>query len=255
MTYTPEAIAEIEEAFAQLPPLKTEITEAFLSHPFTNASSNEFAHNGLARRVATLLQCIENVFHIIPPAQREPVDNEPRHNAEINIHAFVIGVFGSLDNLARIWTLEKDVRNKKGHPLKDGQIGLTPDHEIVRASLKPAMRDYLNGMADWFTYLIGFRHSLAHRVPLYIPPYTVFNSKVDRYNAIQQELWAAISARNYFKIQELELEEKTLTTFRAWIARSANEEPRPVGFHSQLIVDFRTVHEIAMRFIGDLRAP
>ncbi|WP_373502687.1 hypothetical protein [Aestuariivirga sp.] len=255
MTYTPEAAAEIEEALATLPPLKVEILEAYLLHPFANANAKEFAHHGLARRVGVLLQCVINVFHIIPPGQVEPISTESRNSAEINIHAFYIGVFGSLDNLARIWTLEKNVTRPNGKPLANRDIGLTPDYVHVRGSLTPAMQGYLDGMADWFAYLIGFRHSLAHRVPLYIPPHTVSNANVDRYNAIEQERWQAIRGHDYARADELDREQAGLTSFRAWITRSPNEEPRPVGFHPQMIADFRTVHEVAMRFIADLRAP
>ena len=41
----------------------------------------------------------------------------------INLQSFMFNVFGCLDNLARIWVIERNVTNSDGSPLRDNQVG------------------------------------------------------------------------------------------------------------------------------------
>ncbi len=92
-----------------------------------------------------------------------------------------MNVFGALDNLAWIWVSEKPLKVARR------QIGLGPKCEFVRASFSDEMRDYLTGLGDWFDHIIDFRDALAHRIPLYIPPYIVSQDNDAKYQALEDQ--------------------------------------------------------------------
>jgi hypothetical protein len=45
---------------------------------------------------------------------------------------------------------------------------------------------YVDSKHKWFSNLIEFRDSLAHRIPLYIPPYVVPKANIDKYNELEK---------------------------------------------------------------------
>jgi hypothetical protein len=55
------------------------------------------------------------VFDLIPPELEDiPTDDEAK-DAAIQVQAFVINVFGALDNLAWMWVFERDLKEAKRH--------------------------------------------------------------------------------------------------------------------------------------------
>src|SRR5438046_424766 len=85
--------------------------EALLTRYFTleltNLRAREFATQGFPRRLKVLVQCIENIFAILPPEREDVPTTEDILNATINIQAFMVNIFGCLDNLAWVWVKEQ----------------------------------------------------------------------------------------------------------------------------------------------------
>src|SRR5712671_1522714 len=88
----------------------------------------------------------------------------------ICIQAFTFNAFACLDNLAWIWVCEKKLTTEQGDPIPAGKVGLGKKCKLVRRSLPADIRKYLKSLDAWFDHLENFRHALAHRIPLYIPP-------------------------------------------------------------------------------------
>src|SRR5262249_39735602 len=145
------------------------------------------------------------------------------HDATINIQAFVFNIFGAIDNLALIWVTETELKQKNGQALPSSWIGLGPKNSFVRESLPQAVRDHLESMNSWFENLENFRHALAHRVPLYIPPYTVDPKKVDEWQQFESEIADAERLGDTQTKVTLEERQMVLCKFRPWMVHSYSE--------------------------------
>jgi hypothetical protein len=119
---------------------------------------------------------------------------------------------------------------------------------LVRRSFSTEFQKYLTGLNDWFDYLEGFRHALAHRVPLYIPPYLVPKDKEAAYQSLEDRMKKA----DHAEYERLSAEQKALATFVPCMTHSFKEETKPIVFHSQVLIDFLTVEELATKMLGEL---
>lgn len=155
----------------------------FAYFPFKNEQSKHYSEQGFARRIQVLRRCIDNVFKIIPPGTVKVPSKARLHDAQINIQAFLANVYGIVDNLAWIWVYERDLSAS----IPRRHVGLGKENKAVRSSLSVELQSYLDTMDEWFDYLSDFRHALAHRIPVYIPPGMVQQKNVDAYNAIRRE--------------------------------------------------------------------
>lgn len=248
--FTDEALAQMRAEFATVPQKLVVLQDRYLRGNFQNDRARELAHNGYVRRLNILARCIENLFALIPPDRTEPVERDVRRDAEIQIQTSVFNVFGAADNLAWIWVNERGTRRPNGAEIPNGRIGLRPTNEEVRASLPQAVRDHIAGFDAWFDMVDNYRHALAHRIPLYIPPFMVDPAEADRHQALDQAKNAALLAGNLVEHQRLREEQKTLEFFRPWMQHSFGEQARPLVFHPQLLANFNTVEDLG-RTIAD----
>src|SRR5262249_6431249 len=147
----------------------------FLTRTYKDPQAREYASHGFSRRLSTLARCIDNVFEILPPDRIDPPSSDEISDAMINIQASVFNTSGCVDDLAWIWVKEKAVLKKNGSPLSKFEVGLRKTN--VLCSFSTEFQQYLGGLANWFDQLDNFRNALAHRIPLYIPPYVVPTSK------------------------------------------------------------------------------
>ncbi|MCC7251607.1 hypothetical protein [Hyphomicrobium sp.] len=255
MTYTAAALAELAEEQAKVPEATALLTERFLAWPFRNARAREMAHHGFVRRLRSIATCVHNVFGELPPGQAEPPDDEVRHNAEVNVQASVVHAYGACDNLAWVWVCERNITQASGAPLPDQWVGLKPGNNAVRNSFSAEFRAHLATFDPWFNeYLKDFRDALAHRIPLYIPPYVVFAADADKYKQLEQDEMQALLHGDLDLATQLKAQRDELMHFRAWMQHSFVEEAGRVGFHAQLLADFNTVVDLGNRVLDELEA-
>lgn len=182
------------------------------------------------------------------------MDPGPRdlRDATAFLQAFVINAFGAVDNIAWIWTSETDPRDARGRPLRRGQIGFTPDHVLLRATVSDRTRACLEAAGAWFGYLEDYRHALAHRIPLYIPPKTFDDADTAEFRRLEDELMArGWTPERWIEVQAAQ---RRLGTFDPVMMHSYGEQARPVRFHAQIVCDFATVVEVAEHVVTDLEA-
>ena len=195
-----------------------------------------------------MARCINNVFKTIPAGTVKVPKRERLHDASINLQAFYTNSFGCIDNLAWVWVHERGLAGA----IKRVDVGLRKNNTKVRATFSPELQAFLSSRDDWFEYLAEFRHALGHRIPLYIPPGCVRPKDADAYNDLEQRLAAASHIPGeYDRLLE---EQKKLYIFQPITTHSFKEASGTIRFHQQVLVDFLTVEELALKMLGELRS-
>jgi hypothetical protein len=229
-----------------------ELQGMFLARTYKSARAREFAYHGFCRRLGTLVHCIDKVFTNLPPELDAIPSRDVVVDATIAIQASVLNAFGCLDNLAWIWVEEKPVTDKNGDPLDRVRVGLGKKSREVRDSFSSDFVAYLNKRQPWVDYLKGFRDALAHRIPLYVPPFIVDPKHIDEYNRLEEESGAALSRLDLERYEKLQAEQRRLGLYRPWMTHSAGEKARGVKFHAQMLADYLTIDEFGREMLSEI---
>ncbi|WP_072389586.1 hypothetical protein [Hyphomicrobium sp. CS1BSMeth3] len=253
--YSADALVRAREGLAAVPGKQEVLQARFLMHPFKVQRAREFAHHGFVRRTATLARSVANVFALIPPERIEPLDDhDVRHDAEINIQAAVFSAFAAVDNLAWIWVIEKDVLQPNGEKIRPEWVGLRPKNWVVRDTLPDKLREFVAGFDEWFAGIDNYRHALAHRIPLYIPPYCIDPKNAARHEELDLLQVQAATKGKFEEMDRLRAEQEAMRFFRPWIQHSFSEGASPLGFHPQLLANFNTIEALGNAVLDELRA-
>ena len=177
---------------------------------------------------------------------------EELSDAEINIQAFVFNVFASVDKLAWIWVSEKDLTKDDGTQIPRTWVGLRKKNEGVRESFSPVFLEYLEGLDAWFGLIENFRDALAHRIPLYIPPYLVPDGKLAAYEELGDRMAEAFKRGQLAEHERLSSEQEALVVFEPYMTHSFEEKAKPVVLHAQMLADFNTIEELGQRMLEEL---
>ena len=249
MFFSEENLEKLADEYSTINEKHDDLIGRYFLHKFENDRAREFAHQGLNRRLVTLKQCIHNIFAAIPPERDEIPSREERSAATINIQAFVFNAFGCLDNLAWIWVKETDLTMENGSDLPNGYVGLREKNKLVRASFSPEFREYLKSRDKWIGNLEDFRHALAHRIPLYIPPHCVLEDNQGAYEDLEQKISQCVDVDERRRLESQKME---LCEFRPIMLHSFEEKSNRVVFHAQVIADFNTIIELGQKFLEEL---
>lgn len=254
MIFSEDVIAELNQSSRDV---SHSVRQFLLQYPclqLRSARATEFLNQGFLRRFMTLGRCIENIYRLLPPELEEVPSKETRKDAEISIQAFVFNAFGALDNLAWIWVEEANVRRPNGGELSRGQVGLSNRCRIVRASLSDATQRRLVEFDEWFDNLEEFRHSLAHRIPLYIPPFSVAQADEEQHRDYERRMHTALIAENFEENERLRELQAALERFHPLMTHSIGENAPTVVFHAQIIADFNTIQELRDLIFAEIEA-
>lgn len=215
-----------------------------------SARSREYILHGFLRRLGILQRCVQNVYSIYPPERSDIPSRNECVDLAINLQSFVFNVFGCIDNLAWVWATERRLTVEAGGALRPMDISL--QRKLLRKTLPKDLCQYLDSLKDWFCYMENFRHALAHRVPLYVPPYTVTSSNFDKHNDLEKCKSAAIQQRDFDEYERLDAEQTQLGRFTPAMTHSQSEGSGSVLFHPQVLADWNTVAEIADKVLAQL---
>lgn len=256
--FTPEHISNFNAELATLNAKYEELLLQFMSLKLENQDAIEYVNHGFLRRFRTLKRCIENVWRLCPPDIITVPSDDVRKDTEINLQSFVYNLFGCIDNLAWIWAKELQLTNENGNgkPLSGGQIGFmsAEKNRIIRKSLSQNFRNYLNGRKEWYETMIGFRHTLAHRIPLYIPPYVISPDKQQKYNELERSKGDAMKSLNPAEFLKLNKEQDELGVFRPFMTHSFSEKSPTLLFHQITLSGWNTIIEFSENLIAELHA-
>jgi hypothetical protein len=205
--------------------------------------------HGAARRVSVIKRCIENIFLLFPPDTRRPLDQNKLTDVQINLHSFLINLYGLYDNWAWAYVLHHNLEQDIGDRRKIGLfIGET------RRRLPPAIRDYLASpiITDWHEkYAKSYRDALAHRIPPYIPPAEMTPEESQRWNELNSQEILLTFSHDWSKLEEIYLERDSLgkPSFSFLHAFTEDTPPRPLLLHGQVLADGIAVSEFGYIFL------
>ncbi|MBN9546845.1 MAG: hypothetical protein J0I19_15365 [Alphaproteobacteria bacterium] len=246
------AIKQLRDELQVIEGRYPKLLEAFVSRKYKTETGAEFAKHGFSRRLSTLKRCIDLVFDWLPPDLRDLPAEYVAKDTTIIIQSFVFNVFGCIDNLAWILVSERNISRADGRALPPSAIGFGTKCETVRSALSGEFCSLLDESKDWFAHLETYRHALAHRIPLYVPPHSVRKGNQKRYIELDGEMTKALIAKDFARRDALEKEQLTLATFDPIYAGSFRENKPPIYFHPQMIVDFKTIEQIAYGALAEL---
>ena len=238
MGLTGEQIIEINDAYSDvLRELKRLILKAL---PFGRSLENENAHAfeyftyGLLRRTYLIIRCIENFVEISPPANPAYLQDERRKDLELFLQSFLLNIEGGLDNLALVWFFKRNIDKIENISEFRKHVGLFAPRfqKYLDESVKVKCIEF----KQWHRHLKDMRDPVAHRVPIYIPPYTVVSKDFEQHNSLEQQLISEPWKEKQLTIQE-ELDK--LSDYEPVYMHSFIEQSPLVRFHPQNVADTR----------------
>lgn len=125
-------------------------------------------------------------------------------------------------------------------------------NKIIRCSFSQSFREYLGSQKEWYKNLENFRHALAHRIPLYVPPFALNDEEAEKYEDLETQIRVAIKEHDFSKVQQLDEQKNQLGHFIPCIAHSFGEKSPSILFHPQILFDWNTVVELSNKFYEEL---
>lgn len=250
--YSEESILEMESARDEWIVRSKRLCERALVRSYPTTDAAEYARHGVNRRLRSLRHYIDRVFDLIAPDMDHSPSSEALLDATAFIHSFIVNVYGAIDNFARIWCLEVPVKNKKGELVRGIDIGFRPKNTYVRDSLPDGFKAYLKECDPWFEYLENYRHAVAHRIPVYIPPKTLNDDERKQYTKLQTDIDVALKSDQTKEVWRLFEAQRKLGVFKPLMMHSFGENAQPVWFHGQMICDLATVVKIGEKTLDEL---
>lgn len=205
--------------------------------------------HGVARRLSVLKRSLENIFTTFPLTTNRPLERNDLYDVQINLHAYVINLYGIFDNWAWAFVHRHDLLGKVG-----GKHGVGLFKRETARFLPQFLREYLAGgeTRSWHEdYLKSFRDSLAHRIPLYIPPMEVTKEEGQRYNEMESEKINLIKSVEWEKLETL-YEEQSKIGRPSFIFIHSYEEgqQKPMVLHPQILCDGLSVVEFGTLYMS-----
>ncbi|MFH1022337.1 MAG: hypothetical protein V1809_03005 [Planctomycetota bacterium] len=215
----------------------------------SNVRVQEYMLRGAGRRLRLLRRCLSNVFRLFPPTIQMPVSWDTLDEVQINLHAYVINLFGLFENLAWSFVLRHELELKIGDRKKIGFFS-----ESTQKYLPPKLKDYLNSSTTvtWHKeYLKNYRDAMAHRIPLYIPPAVFTPEEGDRYAELEQAKAESIRHQDWDRIGQIKTEQARLGSACLVFLHSFSDDarPRPIYLHPQMLCDAKTVLEFCLLYL------
>lgn len=219
------------------------LTAVRVGQALSDVRTKEYMLEGATRRLSLIRRCLKTTFELFPPAATTPIDSEALSEVQINLHAFVINLYGLFENLAWAFVLRHGLESEIGNRKKIGMfLGTTQSY------MPQELSAYLTSasMKAWHAdYLKNYRDALAHRIPLYIPPATFTPEQGERYAVLGQREIECVRSCQWEELERVRSERSSLGSACPMFLHSFTEEgrPRPVYLHPQMLCDVKTVLE------------
>lgn len=248
--FSAETLAKLTETRADIKARFDELQTLLLSRKFKSPRAEEYARQGLGRRLDEMNRAIDFIFDIVPPEQEEPPEQDNRVVTTMLLQSYFMNVQGCLDNIAWIWVYETNQKDRDGSELKRGSVGL--GQRYLLKSFSASFRAYIRSLKKWFKHVAEFRDSAAHRIPLYIPPYFVQTADAPEYERLGREAIAAFRRGDMPAYDDCRAKQKALGKFQPVISHSPVERSPACVFHIQVLQDFMTIDEIAHKLFDEI---
>ena len=215
-----------------------------------NERAREYLRSGVGRRLRVLHRTLSNMFELFPVATVQLIGRADLDDARINLHAFIMNLYGLLDNLAWAFVLHHDLLSQLGDRKKVGFF-LVSTKRFFPATLRAFADDAK--MNIWHgEYLKNFRDALAHRIAPYIPPATYSNEDEAEYVALEQQWLESINVRDWARAEDISRRQANLGApcFAFVHSFDPAEGKRIVYLHPQMMADAKTAAEVCTLFFA-----
>ena len=237
-----------EEVLEELQDLQLKIVVQGQPLEATSRLREHLLH-GAARRVGVIRRSIQNIYSLFPPETERPLNSDALADVQINLHAFVMNLYGLYDNWAWAYVLRHNLESVIADKRRVGLF-----NEATRSKLPPELRAYLSSpvTTDWHEkYAKSFRDALAHRIPPYLPPAQFTPEEGARYNELENEKIECIKAMRWPRLDEIWREQSALGLPCLTFLHAYTEDtpPQPLILHPQVLSDAKAVVEFGKLFL------
>jgi hypothetical protein len=250
MTYTAEDASALDDTKrAVLLSLGELLTlSAIEGNDLPAGKARNFVHHGIGRRVTVLKRALGNIFEAFPPSLVEPLEMDDLADVQINLHAFVMNLYGFFDSCAWSFVLRHNIESKIKNAANIGMF-----KRETRRYLPEPIKAFLDTkeMQDWHMhYLKNYRDALAHKIPLYIPPSTISPADGVRLAHIQSEKMENLVVRDTERYRVLQNEENSMSKPCFTFVHSFDDPSslKHIHLHPQLLSDAGVVIEFGRIF-------
>lgn len=251
MPYSEEQLADLkDEYFSTLKELQNLGLNCIRqADKITNIQAREHMHHGAGRRISVIRRAIQNIYLRFPPDTKQKIHIDDLLDVQINLQAFVVNLYGIFENFAWAFVLRHNLEVVIGDHKK---ISMFSKH--TQKHLPTQINAYLtkNDTSIWIKkYLKYYRDSLAHRIPLYVPPFIATEAEGTRFNELEAEKFPCIQAENWQRLKEIDAEQGAIGSpcFAFVHAFSGSVSPKPILMHPQLLCDAKLVIEFGSLFL------
>lgn len=249
--YSEENLDQLHNDYGRIHERYIDLSLAYLKKDFKVPKAREFAEHGFCRRVTLMTHCIRMIFEQIPPSTTCPLNLEKAFDATIYFQVFRFNVFGCLDNLAHIWVEEMNIKQDNGKKIPDPAVSFFVRHkqnQNINKCLSEEFRLYLNSHDSWFQNLKNFRDAIAHRIPVYIPPYCIYDDETEESSDIESDTNEA----NFHKYDETKCNLEPTSHFLPIATHSFMEDSEQILFHPQMLSDYNIIDKIGRKLLREL---
>jgi hypothetical protein len=246
--YTIEAAGEMKQEADDLRFKYYKLTMALqsLSARLKSDRARELMQHGVSRRLMLLHRCVDIIFDLFPPDRVDKLTDDDRLNVEIALHAFLINVYGVIENTGLAIGYENELI------AVNGKDGIHPNNaNLFKAGyqklLNPALREYLTTteIRSWYKdYAKNYRDAFAHRVPPYVPPSALNDDEAREFSEIDRKLQQLFPQHKYDEIEKLQERQRSLGRSNPLFVHSFSENAVPLYLHPQVLADFNTIEQL-----------
>ena len=192
MRYDEQALRDIAQKYLEINGIRDQLIRRLVTAQaaLRQARAKEYLLHGVARRLGILTRCVHNVFTIFPIERTERLELDALTDLDINLHAFFVNISGLFDNVGWAFAIENNlVGTSKEGKLERHDIGIF--NRKTQVHFPDKLRTYLNSqqILNWYsTYSKNYRDALAHRIPMYVPPFVLNEEEQTRYLALEEQL-------------------------------------------------------------------
>jgi len=217
------------------------------SEPLGSEEAKRQLRHGVGRRLGVMKKSVEQIFTLFPPAQQTPLQSEVLMEVQIYLHAFVINLSGIFDN----WAWAFLFRHGLNERIDKRNVSLFKKE--TQRLLPASLSDYLSSqdISTWHEkYLKNYRDSLAHRIPLYIPPAQYTDDDAKRYQELERQKIECIRQGEWDRLDAVWAEQDSVGRSCPLFMHefSDEERSRPLLLHPQILSDGMTVTEFGNRY-------
>lgn len=256
MTLTPQQVAEIgpekDSAERKLYQQRERLVplSATASHP----KAAEYLLHGVGRRLTLIARGINRIFELFPPAQVEPLALPVLDDATLMLHAVLINVWGTMDDLCWVYVWEHGLDTE--YSLKKSHVSFLDRRfrKILPTEISSLMGNA--AFSHWSTrYLQQYRDNLAHRIPPFIPPASRNIEQHEQYARLQEAETEARARGEVAVAQQLATEKRRLGSAMPVFLHAIDDASETVLLHFQLVQDAIALSEFIEIFLNSWKMP